>query len=65
MATDRSTRLLLGLIALGLWANVFAPLFRASPVHAQDADSIAQSLKNIEHDVHSIYNGTCLSKICD
>lgn len=62
---DRSTKLLLGVIALGLWANALAPFFRPLPVHAQDASSIQKSLDNIEHDVHSIYAGTCLSKMCD
>jgi hypothetical protein len=65
MRIDRSTKLLLGAIALGLWANALAPFFRPAPVHAQDASSIQSSLDSIEHDVHSIYSGTCLGKICN
>jgi hypothetical protein len=71
--TDKTTKVLLALIALGLWANVMKPLFRPVLVTAQDStssvlSSINSHLSTIEHDVHSladIEDGTCRnSKIC-
>jgi hypothetical protein len=58
MTMDRTTKVLLGLIAAGLWANVVAAQLR--PAFAQDVD-----LSTIEDDLHRIARGTCLnSKIC-
>jgi hypothetical protein len=65
MRIDRLTKFLLGVIALGLWANLLSPLIRPIRVHAEDTSDIEQHLAKIEHDVHSIYSGTCLSKICE
>jgi hypothetical protein len=57
MQTDRTTKLLLLAIALGLWFNALKPI----PVQASD-DS---TLEDIAHDVHAIYSGVCLnSTIC-
>jgi hypothetical protein len=61
---DKTTKLLLLAIALGLWINGLAPLFRPAPVAAQESEALKQ-LKDIAHDVHVIDTGVCLnSKIC-
>lgn len=57
---DRSTKLILVAIALGLFANAGATFLRLGPAEAQSAD-----LSTIQHDLHNIYSGICLnSKIC-
>jgi hypothetical protein len=60
MMFDRTTKLLLAAIAIGVWANLFAPLFKP-------AEAIAQSgeLSSINGYVGAIANGTCANKtIC-
>jgi len=67
---DKTTKLLLALVALGLWINAAISLFRPQPVAAQDAylSSIDSHLSNIQNDVSSIERiarGTCTNgKIC-
>jgi hypothetical protein len=62
---DKTTKILLILIALGLWANAVLPLIRPHAVAAQSADSIENHLSEIESDVHKIARGTCTNgKIC-
>lgn len=52
---DRYTKIILGLIAAGLWANIAAPIFRSTPALADQ----------LEMYVAAIYNGTCVNhKIC-
>jgi hypothetical protein len=53
MRTDRTTKILLLLIALGLWANVLTPA-----VSAQNF-SIPPILQEIATHVTRISNGTC------
>lgn len=67
MKSDRTTKVLLLLIALGLWVNALAPMFRPAPVAAAhpDFEDMERVVKDIAHDVHSIYNGTCLNKMCE
>jgi hypothetical protein len=56
---DNFTKLLLALVAAGLWANVAIELIR--PAYAQDANL----LRNIESELGKISRGTCTnSKIC-
>ena len=51
-------KLLLALIAAGLWANVLTK----APARADMSDSY---LSGIAHDIHSIYSGSCSnSKLC-
>lgn len=66
MKADITTKALLLLIALGLWMSALAPMFRPAPVTAArpDLDDIESVVKDIAHDVHSIYNGTCLNNTC-
>ena len=68
--TDRTTKILLAVIALGLWANVAASLFRPMAAVAQsyelseiqhnvfliqsDVSSIESNVSSIESDVSSI-----------
>jgi hypothetical protein len=66
MKTDKTTKVILALIALGLWLNVVVPLFYPARVAAEDKKQMEQDLHNIAHDVHALYSGVCLnSKICD
>jgi hypothetical protein len=55
--TDRTTKALLLMIAVGLWMNVAALWFRSVPLAAADADSTV-----IMRDVHAIATGTCMNK---
>lgn len=74
---DRTTKILLIVIALGLWANAMMPLFRPHPVAAQantlssiddHLDNIETTMKQIRSDVDSIERisrGVCPNdKIC-
>jgi hypothetical protein len=45
MKVDGSTKLLLVLIALGLWANALAPLFRPKTVRASSSATCTGTLK--------------------
>ncbi len=57
---DRTSKIILIVIAAGLWANMAAGIFHAGPAVAQTAQ-----LNDIAHDLHSIYSGVCVnSKIC-
>jgi hypothetical protein len=59
---DGTTKLLLGMIALGLWANVAAPLISAQPAQAQDA---AYYLRSIDFHIQALANGVCVnSRLC-
>jgi hypothetical protein len=58
---DRTSKILLAAIAIGLWANIGLPLLRSSPAEAQDAGV----LRKIASDVGAISGGVCVnSKIC-
>lgn len=66
---DRTTKALLAIIALGLWANLLLPFANSREVVAGgfDVDSMARaaSLTRIESDLSSIASGTCRNdKIC-
>src|SRR4029453_15083437 len=59
--TDRTTKALLLIIAVGLWVNLAAVWFRSVPLRAADADSTV-----IMRDVHAIATGTCMNKkVCE
>jgi hypothetical protein len=68
--TDRTSKILLAAIALGLWANAVVSLIKPQAVIAQDSQlsSIDDHLSRIDHDVHNledISDGTCTNgKIC-
>jgi len=55
---DITTKILLGLIALGLFAN--AANFAVRPVLADEDYTI--TLNSIQHDLHNIALGTCPNK---
>jgi hypothetical protein len=75
---DRTTKTLLLLIALALWANAIVPLLGPKIAAAQDRtlSSIEDRLETIEHDLHNniptiehdihnladIEDGTCRNK---
>ena len=77
--TDRTTKLLLAAIALGLFANALIPLLTPKPAAADSSDTYLRSidthLSNIQSDIHNldrtvdkianIESGNCHnSKIC-
>jgi hypothetical protein len=58
-------KILLAVIAAGLWANVAASLMR--PAHADDLDigDIREAVSKIRNDLWDIANGKCQnSKLC-
>jgi hypothetical protein len=64
---DKTTKILLCLIAIALWMNVVATLFRPPVTQAQNSvlSSINNHLDTIEDDVSAIANGTCTNdKVC-
>jgi hypothetical protein len=65
MRIDRTTKVLLALIALGLWANAVSPLWSPRPVAAQDQAQMEKDIHDIAHDLHNIWGGICINgKIC-
>ena len=61
---DRTTKLLLGAVAIGLWANLFAVLLKPTEAIAQ-AGAIAGQLGSMSANLAAIANGTCANrKIC-
>jgi hypothetical protein len=58
--SDRTTKILLAAIAVGLWANLAYGLLRPISAAAQ-----SQELSSIAFNLSAIYNGTCVNrKIC-
>ncbi|HEX3429556.1 MAG TPA: hypothetical protein VHT03_01610 [Rhizomicrobium sp.] len=55
---DRTTKIILAAIAIGLWANVFAPVIR--PARAQDETSTF--ISQIATDFHIVAIGNCRNK---
>jgi hypothetical protein len=68
--TDRTSRILLAIIALGLWANLFVPVLRPSQAIAQyETDHILKSvdahLANIDVNIDRLQKGACPNgKLC-
>jgi hypothetical protein len=61
---DRTTKILMMVIAAGLWANIGVSLLRPSGVSAQSAD-LAADLSSIESNVEHIAFGICVNRrIC-
>lgn len=67
---DRTTKILLASIALGLWANLFVPLLRPITAFAQyESDYILRSidarLAGIAVDIDKLQKGNCANgKLC-
>jgi hypothetical protein len=68
--TDRTSKILLALIALGLWANLFVPLLRPNTALAQyENDHILKSidarLASIDLNIEKLQKGTCANgRLC-
>jgi hypothetical protein len=65
--SDRPTKLLLAIIALGLWANLAALLFQPIAALAQKDDTamILGTVSSIENELEQIQTGSCPNaKIC-
>ena len=73
MPTDRTTKLLLALIAMALFLNALVPLAQPVAVNAQAPGIIAERdrqtaivITRIQEDLSAIANGTCRnSAICE
>ncbi len=66
---DKTTKIILAFIAVGLWANALSPLVPAAVASQADIERAMRSIKSnigrIQSDFHSIHNGSCSnSKIC-
>ena len=67
---DRTTKILLACVALGLWANLLAPLLRPTAALAQyESDYILKSidarLANIDVNIDKLQRGTCANgRLC-
>jgi hypothetical protein len=58
---DRTTKILLALIAAGLWANVVAPLAKVAPALAQSPNYLAR----IDDNINDLARGRCINtKLC-
>lgn len=68
--TDRSTKILLSSIALGLWANLFIPLVRPVTAVAQyETDRILQRIEGhlsaMDLNIERLQNGSCANgRLC-
>ena len=68
--TDRTTKILLAAIALGLWANLFVPIVRPITAFAQyETDYILKSidarLASIDTNIDRLQRGNCNNgKLC-
>jgi hypothetical protein len=58
---DKTTKILLAAIAIGLWANVALPLFRPTAALAQSDEltTIARSVSLLARDLDRIARGLC------
>jgi hypothetical protein len=64
MKPDKSTKIILAFIALGLWANAISPLWHSRSVFAQDS-RVDRDIHNISDNIEKIANGLCLnSALC-
>jgi hypothetical protein len=57
--TDKTTKVLLAAIALGLWANAFTPTARAQQPFGFSNDPMVM----LAHDVNQLVNGTCANTL--
>ena len=71
MKTDRTTKLLLALIAMALFLNAIVPLVQPAMVQAQDAAierhlrQISNDLQQFSNDFKRISDGSCFNRtIC-
>jgi len=68
--SDRTTKILLALIALGLWGNLLVPLVMPTAIHAQyESDYILKSinghLSSIDANIDKLARGACSNgKLC-
>lgn len=62
MLIDRSTKIILLLIASGLWVNAIGSALKTSPAHAADSDVW---LMSIDSNIAKLARGTCTNgKLC-
>lgn len=68
MKADKTTKLLLALIAMGLWLNAIAPLWHPVPAAAAtpgpDIEQIENDVHEMADNVRSIAHGLCTGAVC-
>jgi hypothetical protein len=58
---DRTTKIILAAIAMGLWGNLFVSAFPVTPARA----GIGSDISDMAHDLHAIASGICVNgKLC-
>jgi len=62
---DKTTKLIVALIAAGLWLNAAAVMFHSSPAAAEGDALSRMTLQSMARDISSIASGTCTNpKLC-
>lgn len=62
MTTDRTTKILLAAVAIGLWLNVIGEWMQPVPAHAQPGlqfMQIERVLRDMQRDINQIAAGLC------
>jgi hypothetical protein len=63
--TDRTSKVLLAIIAMGLWANALVSILGSKEAVAQSISGMVTDISDIKSGVAALSGGTCLnSKLC-
>ena len=63
--TDRTSKVLLAFIAMGLWANALVSILGSKEAVAQSITSMVGDISDIKSGVSALAGGTCMnSKLC-
>ena len=63
--TDRTSKVLLAIIAMGLWANALVSILGSNEAVAQTISGMVGDISDIKSGVSALAGGTCMnSKLC-
>ena len=63
--TDRTSKVLLAFIAMGLWANALVSILGSNEAVAQTISGMVGDISDIKSGVAALAGGTCInSKLC-
>ena len=63
--TDRTSKVLLAIIAMGLWANALVSILGSNEAVAQTISGMVGDISDIKSGVAALSGGTCLNlKLC-
>jgi hypothetical protein len=63
--TDRTSKVLLAMIAMGLWANALVSILGSNEAVAQSISGMVGDISDIKSGVSALSGGTCQnSKLC-